>query len=126
MVDKKISILIVEDEQAMANALKIKLASAGFVAKIVNNGNEALNELKSNTYNLVLLDLLMPAVDGWGVLKKMTEEKIKVPVIITSNLSQEEDINQAKALGAIDFWVKSDTSLSDVVDRLKEKFNNEK
>lgn len=126
MSDKKVRILVIEDEHAMANALRSKLSRAGFMTNIVTDGKKAIEELQTNSYDLILLDILMPAVDGWDVLKKISENKINTPVIITSNLSREEDIVKAKELGAEDFWVKSDTTLSDIVLRLQSRFDDKK
>jgi DNA-binding response OmpR family regulator len=112
-------ILIAEDEKPMAKALAIKLNKAGFEAKAVHNGLEALEELENNQYDLLLLDLIMPQMDGFTTLENIKAKGIKVKVIITSNLGQEEDFKRAKDLGATDFFVKSDTSLAELVDVVK-------
>lgn len=113
-------ILIAEDEKPMANALELKLNKSGFEAKAVYNGQEALDELEKNgPYDLMLLDLMMPQVDGFEVLEKLKEKKIKLPVIVSTNLSQETDIEKAKALGAVDYFVKSDTPVMKVVEHVK-------
>ena len=83
------------------------------------NGIEALAELQGGGYSLILLDLMMPEMDGWEVLKKIKESNIQVKIIVTSNLSQEEDKIRAKDLGALDFLVKSDSSISSIVDKVK-------
>src|SRR3989344_4076653 len=110
-------ILIIEDEKTSAKALEIKLQKAGYDTKTVFNGEEGLKELENGGYDLVLLDILMPIVDGWSVL-----EKIKVKVIITTNLSQPEDKKRAMKMGASDFMVKSDSTLSSIVDRIQSIF----
>lgn len=109
-------ILIIEDEKPMAKALELKLTKAGFAVKVVFNGQEALSELEKESYDLLLLDLLMPGVDGWEVLAKVQAKKMKVMVL--SNLSQQEDSTKAKAMGAIDFLVKSDITLEEVVKKV--------
>ena len=110
-------ILIVEDEKPMAHALELKLNNSGFEAKAVFNGEEALEILTKEKYDLVLLDLVMPKMDGFALLENLKKKKIKVSVIITSNLSQEEDETRAKSLGAKDFLVKSDTPIAEIVKR---------
>lgn len=113
------SVLIVEDEKAMAKAMEIKLQKAGIVAHAVFSGDEGLAELEKNEYGLVLLDIMMPGIDGWEVMTKIKEKGLKVKVIITSNLSQEEDKKKAKELGAVNFLVKSDSSLSSIAEEVK-------
>lgn len=95
---KKKKILIAEDEKPMAEALVLKLNKAGFEAKAVNNGKEAVAQIETGQFDLLLLDLMMPVQDGWGVLTELVAKKIKIPVIITSNLSQEEDVVRAKKM----------------------------
>ena len=112
-------ILVVEDEKPMAKALTLKLNHAGFEAKEAHNGEEALNILENEEFDLALLDLIMPRMDGFGVLEKIKEKGLKVKVIVTSNLGQKEDFERAKDMGAIDYFVKSDTSLSEIVDYIK-------
>lgn len=112
-------VLIVEDERAMAKAMEIKLQKARIDAHAVFSGDEGLAELEKNEYSLVLLDIMMPGMDGWEVMTKIKEKGIKVKVIITSNLSQEEDKKKAKELGAVDFLVKSDSSLSSIAEQVK-------
>lgn len=112
-------VLIVEDERAMAMAMEIKLQKAGIVAHAVFSGEEGMTELRQGIYSLVLLDIMMPGLSGWEVMAKMQEENMKIKVIITSNLSQEEDKKKAQELGAVGFLVKSDSSLSTIVEEVK-------
>jgi two-component system alkaline phosphatase synthesis response regulator PhoP len=116
---KSIKILVVDDEKAIAKAMQIKLQKLGYEATAVFDGGTAIKELETGQYVLVLLDLMMPVVDGWDVLKAILEKKIKVKVIITSNLSQEEDKRAALELGAIDFLVKSDSTLASIAEKVK-------
>lgn len=117
MAGKKV--LIAEDEKPMANAVKLKLEKNGLEAVIAANGVEAIAELKKGDYDLALLDLIMPLKDGFGVLEEAKALGIKTPIIVASNLGQEEDIQKAKKLGAVDFFVKSDTPIVEVVERVK-------
>jgi DNA-binding response OmpR family regulator len=112
-------ILIAEDEKAMANAVKLKLEKNGMEAVVANNGLEAVEELKKGNYDLALLDLMMPIKDGFEVLEDAKKLGIKTPIIVASNLSQNEDIQKAKDMGAIDFFVKSDTPIVEVVEKVK-------
>ncbi|HNV97209.1 MAG TPA: response regulator [bacterium] len=112
-------ILIAEDERAMAKALELKLRSSGFDAKSVFNGEDAVKELEKEHYDLLLLDIMMPIKDGFFVLEEIKNKNIKIPVIISSNLSQEEDVKKAKNLGAIDYFIKSNTPIASVIEHVK-------
>lgn len=112
-------ILIAEDEKPMARALELKLTNFGFIAKSVYDGKEALAEIKKNKYDLLLLDLMMPVIDGFEVLEELKRQKNKLKVIVSSNLGQSEDINRVKKLGAVDYFIKSDTSISEVIEHVK-------
>ena len=112
-------ILIIEDEKPAARAMEIKLKKVGYDAKSFIDGNEGLRELENGMYDLVILDILMPIVDGWSILEKIKEKNIKAKVIIISNLNQEEDRTRAMEMGALDFLVKSDTTLTDIVNSVQ-------
>lgn len=113
-------ILIVEDEKPLSHALEMKLKSQGYGTKVVTNGTDAIEELKKTKYQLVLLDLIMPVMDGFGVLTEMASHKLKVPVIVLSNLGQDEDRTKAKSLGAVDYFVKSNTPIAEILTRVKQ------
>lgn len=112
-------ILIAEDEKPMARALELKLNNSGYEAKAVYDGEAAVEELQKEKYDLMLLDLIMPKLDGFGVLEAVKKKKIKTPIIVSSNLSQDDDFQRAKELGAKDFFVKSDTPITEVIKHVK-------
>ena len=120
MLKTKKKILIIEDERPMARALELKLARAGFEAISAENGKEGMSLLEKGTFSLILLDLVMPKMDGFSVLEALKQKDIKTPVIILSNLSQPEDEKRAKALGAKEFFIKSDTQIATIVLRVAE------
>lgn len=117
-MNPKKNILIVDDEVSIAKVLGLKLESVGYAVKAVPNGSLALEEVANKNYDLILLDILMPGIDGWEVLNQLKGKKQKI--VITSNLGQQEDINRAKELGALDFIVKSNSSLLEIVDKVAE------
>lgn len=118
-VPKKI--LILEDDRSLVRALELKLVHEGFEVISLLNGENVLSTLKKDHFSLIICDLMMPGVDGFQVLQILKDNKIKIPVIILTNLSQAEDEKRVKELGAIDFLVKSDTPLSKIIEHIKEK-----
>jgi DNA-binding response OmpR family regulator len=99
-------ILIAEDEKPLAHALELKLTNAGHEVVVANDGVEADELLKQGGFNLVLLDLIMPRADGFSVLENMKKRDDKTPVVIMSNLSQEEDKNKVLSYG-VELFVKA-------------------
>jgi two-component system, OmpR family, alkaline phosphatase synthesis response regulator PhoP len=113
-------ILVAEDDQFLGNAYRLKLEKSGFEVKIARDGKEAMEMLLTFTADLILLDLMMPTVDGFAVLEHLQKnEKLKhIPVIIASNLGQKEDIDRGMKLGAADYVVKSDLSLEELMKKI--------
>ena len=120
-VPKPIKILLVEDTTAIADVMKIKLEASGYEVDVVTDGEQALAALAKDRFSLMLLDLMMPKMDGFTVLEEMKKLKLKVPVIVTSNLGQPEDIAKVKKLGAVDYFMKVDLSLAEMVERIKKQ-----
>lgn len=122
MEKNKYKVLVAEDDKFLAKAFKDKLEKEGFVVSVASDGNEALELLKKNQPDIMLLDLVMPIKDGFEVLEEIRlDPKIKkVPVIILSNLGQDSDIQKGKELGAVDYLIKADFTINDVVKKIKE------
>lgn len=118
MADQK-RILIVEDEKPLSHALELKLVSEGYATTVVTNGQEALDALKAGEFDVMLLDLMMPNMDGFQVLQQMKDFAHKPIVFVLSNLSQHEDEERVLTLGAKKFFIKSDTPLSVIVEEIK-------
>ena len=117
------TVLIVEDEQSMQRALKNKLEHAGYVVLAANDGEEAIDALRSSKPDLVLLDLIMPKLDGISVLRQMkSDDALRgVPVVILTNLSSGDKVAEAMQLGTFDFLVKANYSLDDVLKKVNER-----
>ena len=113
-------ILIVEDEKPLAGILSLKLNSTGYSTTACFCGEEAVVILAKASFDLIILDLLMPNGDGFFVLAYLNKLGIKTPVIVASNLFQGEDIEKAKKLGVVDYFVKSDVTLVEIVDKIKQ------
>jgi DNA-binding response OmpR family regulator len=112
-------ILVVEDELPIAKALDLKLTHSGFIVTVTHDGNEAIEILKKYRFDLVILDLMMPKMNGFEVLAEMKKIGCNVPTLVASNLSLSEDIQKVKELGAIDYFIKSNTSLSELVEKIE-------
>ncbi len=113
-------ILIVEDEKPLAHALALKMGHEGFETMIAPNGAEGMKEVLTGKYDIVLLDLIMPEVDGFAILQEMQAKKVTTPVIVLSNLGQDEDRERAKKLGAADYFVKANTPIAEILKKVKE------
>jgi len=104
-------ILIAEDEQELRGLYKEILTNAHFEVDAVSDGQEALEKIRTGSYDVVLLDVMMPLLDGLGVLTKLTQEEPKparMPAIIMwSNLSHEPAVAQAMQMGAKSYLVKA-------------------
>ena len=112
-------ILIVEDGKPMARALELKLKDAEFDVRVCYDGAECVRVLKKEQFDLMLLDIIMPNLDGFEVLAWLKERGKMMHVIVHTNLSQQEDKERVLALGAKEFIVKSDTTIMEVVERVK-------
>ncbi len=116
---KKKHILIIEDERPLAHALELKFTHEGYETDTCADGAEGLAKAAVGKYDMILLDLIMPNLDGFGFLQSAREKKIKTPIIVLSNLGQEEDRERTKEMGAIDYFVKSNTPITDIVKRVQ-------
>jgi len=119
----KKKILIVEDEKPLAHALELKLRHEGFDTVSAYDGEEGLKEALEGQYDLILLDLIMPKLDGFAVLQELKAKKAKAGVIVLSNLGQDEDRKRAKDLGAMEYFVKANTPIAEIVRVLKENLH---
>lgn len=119
-----LKILVVEDDEFLQKILVTKFTKEGFAVKAASDGEQALKMVNEDLPDLVLLDLILPKMTGFDVLTeiRVAAPTKNLPVIILSNLGQEEDIMRAKELGALDFLVKADISVNDVVRKVKELY----
>lgn len=109
-----ISILIAEDDQFLSKMYRMNVESPGWDVRFVEDGQAAIDALDESLPDLLLLDIMMPHVDGVGVLKHIQEKEYDLPVIVLTNLSQESDRARCLELGAKDFFVKSDMDLDEL------------
>ena len=114
-------ILIVEDDIFLQGLEAGKLKKSGFDIAAARNGTEAIAQITTPGIDLILLDLILPDFDGFEVLAKIKEAKLAkpIPVIVFSNLSGDKDIEKAKKLGAVDFMVKSNFTLDELIEHIR-------
>lgn len=118
----KEKILIIEDDRFIAKMYQTKLSIEGYTVETAENGTQGIEKIKSFLPDLVLLDIIMPEMDGFGVLEAIRDDDTinSTPVVVMSNLAQEDHLKRAKALGAKGYIVKSQLTPMDVVKKIKE------
>ncbi|MFA6410424.1 MAG: response regulator [Candidatus Buchananbacteria bacterium] len=121
-------ILIIEDDKFLAKMLARMLESYKYETILAGSGAEGLAKALEGQVDLILLDIMLPDLDGFDLLAKIKDNVTSkdIPVIIMSNLGQPEDVAQGKKLGAIDYLVKSDLSLDEVVTKVNACFAGKK
>ena len=118
---KKVSILVVEDDRFLRELMAQKLSGEGFEVTEATDGESALKKMKEKKPDLVLLDLILPGVDGFEVLSKVKNDPSleSIPVIILSNLGQKEDIERGLKLGADDYLIKAKFTPGEIIEKIK-------
>ena len=118
-------ILLVEDDPFLIDIYTRKLKKAGFEMVVAENGDEAQKLLQQKTFDLVVLDIVLPEIDGWAILKEIKARKQKnkslenLKIIILSNLSQKEEVEKGLKLGASKYLIKAHYTPSQVVEEIK-------
>ena len=118
----RLKILFIEDDVMLIKAYQTKLAMEGFEVDTAFDGVEAIQKLGFNDYDLILLDLMMPKIDGFNVLEILRASAwpaAKKPVIVFSALGDKKDIDKANELGADDFLVKAELTPNQLVKKIR-------
>ncbi|MCX6765719.1 MAG: response regulator [Candidatus Moranbacteria bacterium] len=120
-MEKKKTILLVEDDAFVTDIYHTKLEQEGFAIMVAENGMEAIKRLEEQLPDLILLDIIMPYMDGIEVLKKIKEKKEwkNIPVILLTNLSEKEKVEEGLGIGASDYLIKSHFTPSEVVGKIR-------
>ncbi len=115
------NILIIEDDEFLRGLINKKLSAEGFNMISAIDGEEGLKKVKEEKIDLILLDLVLPNVDGFVVLQKIKEDQAttKIPVIILSNLSQKEDVDKGVKMGAADYLIKAQFTPEEIIEKVK-------
>lgn len=116
------TILIVEDEQTLIDMYSLKLEKEGFTVAQAMDGVEAVTVAKKEKPDLIFLDVMLPKKDGFAVLEELRDLKDfkNTPVVMLTNLGQEEDSSKGKKLGATDYLVKADVTPAQLAEKAKE------
>ena len=117
MSDKK-SILIIDDETPLREALSEEFKENGYTVFTAANGQDGVAAAIKNKPDIILVDLIMPVMDGFQTLEAMNKEGIKTPVMVVSNLGESEETKRAKKMGAVGYIIKSNTTLSQIVEKV--------
>ena len=125
MVETK-KILLAEDDVFMLEIMSEKLRKNGFEVNIAKDGEDCMRVLLSSRPDIVLLDILMPKIDGFEILRRMRESESlsNIPVVILSNLGQKEEIQRALNLGVKDYIIKSNFTTNEIVEKINAVLRN--
>ena len=120
-------VLVVEDDKFLRELFVKKLFTEGFEVKNSVDAQGAFEILEQEKPDIILLDLILPGIDGFEILGKIKADQslAAIPVLILSNLGQQEDIDRAMSLGAYDFLVKANFTLDEIVERVKKVLDHE-
>ncbi len=114
-------ILIIEDDKFLRDLCQRKLEKEGFQVITAIDGGEGLKKMKEEKPSLVLLDIILPGLDGFEVLKRIQKDPslVKIPVVLLSNLGQEEDVKKGTELGAKGYLIKAHFTPGEIIEKIK-------
>jgi len=114
-------ILLVEDDQFLIDIYGTKLKEAGFVVKVIEEGEQVLPTLKEDRPDVLVLDIVLSHVDGWEILKMIRQDKTLkgLKIVVLSNLGQKSEIEKGLRLGAAKYLVKAQHTPSEIVKEIK-------
>jgi len=118
-IDKKI--LIVEDDADFLSILQIKFTSEGFSVVTAENGEDGVSVAEKEKPDLILSDVLLPQMNGIEMAEKIKKSGNGALIVFLTNIKDTEHINSARKLGNLDYLIKSDIRISDIVDKVKAK-----
>ncbi len=116
---KKGNILIAEDDPVLRGVYEKKFSVHDYEIRTAKNGEEALEMIEQQAPDILILDINMPVVDGFTVLEKYPKDQRNFPVILLTNFSDQKNKERGQALGANDFFVKSDMTIKKLLDMVE-------
>ncbi|MDP3244914.1 MAG: response regulator [bacterium] len=119
--EKKMKILLAEDDTFLAGIYAAKFEQAGFTVVLAADGEAGLKAAQKELPDIILLDILMPKMDGFEVLEnlKKNDKTKSIPVILLTNLGQREDVDKGLKLGAVDYLIKAHFMPHETVEKVK-------
>ncbi len=120
------NILLIEDDTFLIDIYTTKLKESGFDVEVANNGEKGLKELTGKSFDLLLLDIVLPQIDGWEILEKIKDLKPSfqhldsLKIVILSNLGQKEEVEKGMELGATKYLIKAHYTPSEVVSEIEQ------
>jgi len=124
MINKKI--LLVEDDPFLLDIYKKKFELSGIEMKVAEDGQEALDMVQQDPPDILLLDIVLPHIGGWEILRKIKSDKKfeKMQVVILSNLGQKEEVAKGLDLGAVKYLIKAQFTPNEIVEQVKKLLDN--
>ncbi len=118
----KAKILAVEDDKMLSSIYEMKLKNAGYTVETAYNGEEGLEKARSFGPDLILLDLIMPVMDGYVMLTKLKADPLlrDIKVIVLTNLGQEDDIKRVIERGVLDYVIKTDAATTEIIEKIEQ------
>lgn len=113
-------VFVIEDDSFLVRAYQIKFAKMGLETIVATNADEVDEMLKGAPPAVILLDLMLPGISGFDILESIKRKNGwgSVPIVIVSNLSQTEDIEKGKKLGAVDYIIKANSKVSEIAEKI--------
>ena len=121
MVERKISVLLAEDDTFLADIYKKKFEMEGMKVNVCDNGEKCLTEAQKKKPDIIILDILLPKLDGFTALERLKKnpDTKAIPVLLLTNLGQKEDVDRCMKLGAVGYVIKAHSLPQETVNRVK-------
>lgn len=122
MTDEPKNILVIEDDKFLRELISQKLSKEGFKISEAMDGEEGVKKIQQEKPDLILLDLILPGLDGFEVLFQTKQDPAlsEIPVIILSNLGQKEDVERGLKMGAVDYLIKAHFTPGEIIEKIKQ------